>query len=215
MRRPVAAFAALAALIFAPLDAGAQAPAQVLASYTISGCAEGPLRYNFATSRYVQGSPVCFGGFTTLTVAPALVVPNRIDFRTEGTLTATLDPALEAAFVFVTGSEASILYPGCPSGCRGGFQLVGASTLLPGTPASLPIFGFAGSLAPDNLGAFQGLRAAVFVEYAVPDGMSASTISRRVDLTLTATPEPATLALTGAGLLVLAAAAGRRGRTHS
>lgn len=201
-----------AALMLAPLATRAQAPAAFPSTYNISGCIDGVSRFEpgATPSPYVQGRLACFGGTAALSLVPSLSVGRQFDLIAEGTLTVDWAPGFEALFVAVGGTHLSATTPACPPGCIGGFHFFAPRALNVGAPASLSFRASPGSAPPLDLASVTGLHGGLSFDYSLPNDLPGDFYTRRATITFTATPEPATVALTGMGGFALFGAARRR-----
>jgi hypothetical protein len=212
------AAAAAAAVLLAPLAARAQAPSPALGTYAISGCVDGVVRYEpgRVPSPFVPGRPACFTGAATYSIA---TFGGGGPFpRFEGALTATFSPEFTGQFLAVTGSDLFYRYgeagcePTCPSG-GGPFGFVGNSFGNAGGTSTLAFrTGFPGRLPSGGSSALPNAAAFLFLQWQLPNDQPGDSYLGAANLVFTPIPEPATVALTAAGLLAVGGAGWRRRR---
>ncbi len=210
--------AAAAAVLLAPLAARAQAPSPALGAYNISGCVEGVVRYDpgAVPSPYVFGRPACLTGTATFSIA---AFGNGELFPLfEGTLTAAFSPDFTGQSLGIFDSDLFYRYgeagcePACPSG-GGRFGFAGNAFLNVGGTSTLAFrSGFPGRLPSGGSTALPNAGAFLFLQWQLPDDQPGDAYSRGVSLVFTPVPEPATVALTAAGLLAVGGAGWRRRR---
>ncbi len=212
MRLPVTAAAALAAVTAFT----APARAQVVGQYALSGCFDGILRWE-PTADPRQPAPVfgriaCFGGTATLDVVPLTgggFPAGATGARLDGALTADISPEFTGAFVGIFALEAAAV--DVPQVF---WSLLRVRTFVPGAPAPIPFQSISAPLPagvdPSALGRIAAI-AYVEIPTLPNDPAPPGRQSYGVPIIFTPIPEPATAALTAAGLAA-AAAVGRRRR---
>lgn len=227
MRTRPAFLAALVAL--APVAARAQAPSvpgvpapgyapgyftQIVGAYTFSGCASGPVAY-LPGSGQVTGTPYCVTGLLTVGVRPVIGVPNGaqlygfLDYAVAGDTRLRTTPYAEVGDrQGVTGVLAGAT---CPVGCVRETSFSNASGMA-GRQS------FSDIISSDPAAMFAPQTILVQLGYTQPEpgGFGPfSSVQATFNFTavpLTAVPEPSTLALSAAGVL-LAGRLARRRRT--
>jgi hypothetical protein len=207
---------AVAALFaFAPAAARAQGPITTLDRYTVAGCLDGPLTATPGGGA-VPGQVVCFNGDAALEAVSTGDPELQGFLRILGTLTATFNPAFAGAGVtIIDGSSLFFDYSGprCGAACsnEGTFTVAAPVPVGATTPTAFRAF-LAPPIANVDPGSIRNVRTGtLFGTYVLPGPPSgANRFVAQGQLTFTPIPEPSTLALAGAGLLVLGAAARRR-----
>jgi hypothetical protein len=219
---------ALAAL-FAAAPAAARAQGAVLQTFHVAGCATGPLFYADVRSPPVVGEVGCFRGSATLFLTfvpgseadPAGPVP-LVQLR--GELTPAFAPAFAprglvradfVQFLFAFDRVGGCGAGGCPGRLEAGGSVGGDPfSFAPGSGAAAAFATVREPLPRDViLGSLRDFRGRGELAYALANSPSGATTEfAPFSFTLTAVPEPTTLALAGAGVLLLGAWARRRTR---
>ena len=208
--------AAPAALVAVCALAARPARAQtVLQTYTLAGCAEGPLRFDPAGT-LVRGQIGCFGG--TAQLERFLVGEPDLPFvyRWAGTMTAEFAP--EFTGVFVQALNGSFVRYTDDTGRLGEMLFTRAPGFAVGTLAPAAFHTMASPIAGlMDATRIRDVSAQLFFEYRLADDPLTADPRRfftpPTAITFTPIPEPSTFALGAVGGLALAAGALRRRRT--
>jgi hypothetical protein len=204
--------ALVAACALAPRPARAQT---VLQTYNLSGCAEGPLRFDPAGTT-VRGQIGCFGGTAQLERFAVGNPDVPFVYRWAGTLTAEFAPEFTGIRVQATpGSFVRFAYDDDRVGFTS-FTPTGVPGFVVGSPAPAA-FRSGGEPIPGLVDAatIRDVSTLFYFEYRLAD--DPLTVDPRLffvptTITFTATPEPSTFALAAVGGVALAAGMRRRRR---
>lgn len=186
-------------------------------TFTVNGCADGVVAFAPQGQAPVLGRVACFSGTAALrlvvTPDPADPVPQ---LRLEPTLTAVFGPEFNGSRAvgenpFFTFAFERVGGCGVCAGLISGLGAVGTWVVGDGTPRS-----FVTSYDPLPRGAIIGslrdFNGVMTLRYLLPNSPFNEFSNATVRFALTPVPEPATVGLVAAGVVVLAAAQRRRSR---